>query len=106
MAEIPIFLWDGHLARPDWAGKMPTPQGIEECTHRAYQGAIMPKSSGVPCIRIFKDEGSSAAGAGVVGELNSSIGAGAAMSWGKKIRALTATRDNTNINTTIRGAIY
>ena len=21
-------LWDGHLARPDWAGKMPTPQFI------------------------------------------------------------------------------
>jgi hypothetical protein len=23
-------LWDGHLARPDWAGKMPTPQEIKE----------------------------------------------------------------------------
>jgi hypothetical protein len=23
-----ILLWDGHLARPDQAGKMPTPQDI------------------------------------------------------------------------------
>ena len=23
-------LWDGHLARPDWAGKMPTPQLVRD----------------------------------------------------------------------------
>jgi hypothetical protein len=36
----------------------------------------------------------------------SSIGAGAAISLGKKIRALTATRDNPKIKTTINGAMY
>ncbi|MBW4616820.1 MAG: hypothetical protein KME21_26970 [Desmonostoc vinosum HA7617-LM4] len=36
----------------------------------------------------------------------SSIGAGAAMSEGKKIRALTATRAKINTNTTSNGAMY
>ena len=27
-------LWDGHLARPDWAGKMPTPQLIKGCNRK------------------------------------------------------------------------
>ena len=33
-----MVLWDGHLARPDWAGKMPTPQIVKgfnsEVLHR------------------------------------------------------------------------
>ena len=28
-------LWDGHLARPDWAGKMPTPQLV-----RGFNGKV------------------------------------------------------------------
>lgn len=27
-----LFLWDGHLVRPFWAGKMPTPQWNQSLT--------------------------------------------------------------------------
>ena len=27
--EVASILWDGRLARPDWAGKMPTPQLVK-----------------------------------------------------------------------------
>lgn len=39
MCDFFLFLWDGHLVRPFWAGKMPTPQwnqGLTKlsCTRR------------------------------------------------------------------------
>jgi hypothetical protein len=33
-------LWDGRLARPDWAGKMPTPQEIKGSKIKGSNGKV------------------------------------------------------------------